>query len=929
MGGLGLLACLAYGFLPTIGGMLITQGLTNRGFTNVVVHLDYPSAHALTIPSLAFSTPVESGSISISINNTEIMYSLDSLVNNVVDTVNIGHMKIIWDSLLLERSSASSPSLPAPQSDSQFDFTSFSSGAMLPVLPFQHLHVHHVDISNPLAPPTLQRISLNANIDAFQEGYNGSVHLEGEGLLLNLLTFSLTHNGTVSFTGIHTNTPENPLLDLHTSLERSDSALKLHGKAIFKLHSFIHTLAAFYPLPPEYQFVTGTFSGTWTGTIHEQPSQTGTSLGPIQGDFTLDAHMPTWPPFAQDIQLLAHGTFFVEGSAVTVALQPSSSGSVNFSLNSLPSPTFNPFISHKGLRSFVWKIQRQINVVIPIKSKLDAIQIPTGQIHIAMHNASEQMDLVLSPKNFRWQLSSGLEGKGKVSLSTHLKPAATPSLSLETLSLEADASLALSTDQVGITLNSPSRLRLSNMKNATMNIPAIESRFPKGLSWTFHTKSHTWELQATASTLTIPSFFLQGKQWKLGNILTKDLMMTATPESWVLNADTTATQVRPPMASFKIPPSKWQARYSVNPTSATVQYNGQTLEHPLHVGGQVSLNFLTGEGSGTMALTPIQFAPQTLVLSQLIQPWPFPDRDVTHGTVSASAEMTFSKALSEANKPLHLKRLRGIVDFKEMGGFLTPTIMEGLTTRVEILGEDETLQIPVTPLRIRNIQSAVGLTETSLLLSTGTFNQNSMPTLSITNMSTHLLGGQVSLADAIIDPSATTHAVTLQVKGLDLGEVLRLEQQETVKGTGTLDGALPLFISGKEITVKQGSIQARPPGGTLQFEVSEETASSWAKSQPNLDLIVKSLKNYQYSKLEVVVDYEKNGILKLATKLEGKNPAFRKNVPIHFNLNIEENIPALMKSLSLVKDLENKIETMMTGTRKASAKNKKEPSELP
>jgi hypothetical protein len=397
-------------------------------------------------------------------------------------------------------------------------------------------------------------------------------------------------------------------------------------------------------------------------------------------------------------------------------------------------------------------------------------------------------------------------------------------------------------------------------------------------------------------------------------------MMTATPEKWAVNGETTVTQVQPPKAALKIPPSNWQARYSVNPTSLTIQFNGQTLEHPLHVGGQVSLNPLTGEGSGTMTLKLIQFAPQTLVLSQFIQPWPNPDMDVTHGTISASAEVIFGKASTVADKSFHLKRLHGIMDFNEIGGFFKPTIMEGLTTRVEILGDDETLRIPPTPLRIRTIQSAVELTKTSLLFSTGTFPQTSIPTLSITNMSTHLLGGKVSLSDAVIDPSATTHEVTLQVRGLDLGEILRLEQQETVKGTGTLDGTLPLFISGKEITVQQGSIQGRPPGGTLQFQVSEETASSWAKSQPNLDLIVKSLQNYQYSKLAVGVDYEKNGILKLATQLEGKNPDFRNGVPIHFNLNIEENIPALMKSLSLVKGLEESIEKMMAGKKKSFAK---------
>jgi hypothetical protein len=216
------------------------------------------------------------------------------------------------------------------------------------------------------------------------------------------------------------------------------------------------------------------------------------------------------------------------------------------------------------------------------------------------------LDVSLSPKDLHWQQSREIVGQGAVSISAHLKPAATPSLSLETLSLEAGASLALSAGHIGVTLNPTSLLRLSKVKNETMYIPAIESRFPKGLSWIYHTGLQTWELQAATSTLALPSFSLQGKQWKLGDILTKDLVMTGTPERWVMNAETTATQIRPPVASFKIPPSDWQARYSVNPTSVTVQFNGHTLEHPLHVGGQVRLNLLTGEGSGTMTIKPIR-----------------------------------------------------------------------------------------------------------------------------------------------------------------------------------------------------------------------------------------------------------------------------------------------------------------------------------
>jgi len=546
-----------------------------------------------------------------------------------------------------------------------------------------------------------------------------------------------------------------------------------------------------------------------------------------------------------------------------------------------------------------------------------------------MQNTSEQLDMLLSPQGFLWKPAYGVAGKGDVSISAHFKPASTPFLSLEALSLEAKATLSLAPGQIEVALNPTSLLRLSNVKYETMHIPALEGRVPKELSWTYQVGPHTWELKAAASTLALPSFSFQDEQWQLGNILTKDLRMTATPEKWEMNGETTVSQVQPPSGAFKIPPSNWQIRYVVNPTTITAQFNGQTIEPPVYLGGQVKLDRSTGDGSGTITLKPIQFSPQTLLLSQLIQPWPFPGLEVTHGTVSASATMSFVKLLTDANSPFHLKRLYGLVDAKEMGGFLKPTIMQGLTTHIEILGEGETLRIPPTPLRIKNIQSAVELRETSLLFSTGTFAPTATPTLSITNMSTHLLGGKVSVADTRIDPLATTHELTLQVMGLDLNEILRLEQQETLKGTGTLDGMLPLSISGKGITIQNGSIQSRAPGGMINLEVSEETAGSWAKSQPNLDLIVKSLQNYHYSKLAVGVDYEKNGILKLATHLEGKNPDFRNGVPIHFNLNIEENIPALLKSLSLVKDLENKIETMMAGRGKPSAKKKNEAAELP
>ena len=916
-----LLTGVVYGFLPAIGTMLITQGLTTRGLTNVEITIDRPGLNSLTIPWLTFRTPPESGATSISIENMEIIYSLDSLLNNVVENVNVERVKIVWDSSLLEKPSAPSASPPMDSGN----LRAFGSGSLLPVLPFQHLRITHVDISNPLAPPMLQQVSLNANMDAGPDSVTGSVQLEGDGLLLNHLTFSLKHNGTASLAGTHTSTPDDPVIDLHTSLEPSTSGLALHGQATLNLHPVIHTLAAIYPLPTDYQAVTGKFSGTWIGTLPNQPSQPGASLGPIQGEFTLDAHMPTWPPLGQDIQIEAQGTFFIEGTTLNVLVEPSSSGKVHLALDSLTPAVLLPFLSHQDLRSVQWDIQQPIRVVVPIQNELTSIQVPSGQIHVSMQNATEQLDVRLSPQGLLWKSSNGIEGKGRVSLSTHIKPAATPSLRLETLSLQTKGTVSLAASQIEIALNPTSLLHLSNVKNETMHLPILEGRFPQGLFWIYQTEPRTWALRAPASILVLPTVSIQGQEWKMGEILTQDLTMTATPETWEVKGESSVTQVQPPTAAFKIPSSNWQLQYAVNPTSITAQFTGQTREHPIQVGGHIRHDAPTGEGTFTMALQPLELSPPTRVLSQFIQPWPNPDMDVTHGTASASVNVNFRKSLKKDAPPFQLTHLHGIVDLNGIGGFFKPTIIEGLTTHVEILGNGGSLQIPPTPLRIKNIQSAVTATETSLLLSADPFPPASIPAFSIKNLRTHLLGGTVSTAHVTIDPQGETHEVPLQVSGLDLNEVLRLEQQETVKGTGTLDGTLPLFISrtdsGIAVTVQQGSIQGRSPGGTLHFEVDKETASAWAKSQPQLDLIVKSLENYHYSKLEVGVDYEKNGILKLATTLEGKNPDFRNGVPIHFNLNIEENIPALIKSLSLVNELEQKIEKMMTQPKKPKAKN--------
>jgi hypothetical protein len=74
-----------------------------------------------------------------------------------------------------------------------------------------------------------------------------------------------------------------------------------------------------------------------------------------------------------------------------------------------------------------------------------------------------------------------------------------------------------------------------------------------------------------------------------------------------------------------------------------------------------------------------------------------------------------------------------------------------------------------------------------------------------------------------------------------------------------------------------------------------------------MQIVLQALSNFHYNVLQVGAEYGANGMLQLQARLEGKNPDQKKSPPIHFNLTVQENVPALLKSLRLVNDLEDSI----------------------
>lgn len=173
-----------------------------------------------------------------------------------------------------------------------------------------------------------------------------------------------------------------------------------------------------------------------------------------------------------------------------------------------------------------------------------------------------------------------------------------------------------------------------------------------------------------------------------------------------------------------------------------------------------------------------------------------------------------------------------------------------------------------------------------------------------------LLGGTVTAREIPLPVGRDEVTFTVDVKNIDIGQLIALQQRDDLHGTGTLDGSIPVRWSNAGVSVDAGHLAARAPGGRLAFTPDAATRAM-AAGQPGLDIAVRVLKNFHYQVLRADVNYFEDGKLLLSLKIRGENPELHDGHPVHLNINLEENVLTLLKSLQYSDELTGKIEEQL------------------
>jgi len=275
------------------------------------------------------------------------------------------------------------------------------------------------------------------------------------------------------------------------------------------------------------------------------------------------------------------------------------------------------------------------------------------------------------------------------------------------------------------------------------------------------------------------------------------------------------------------------------------------------------------------------------ILAETLEQWPA-GIEISDGSLSARASVRLPDAgLS----------LEGRIIASGMSGIVGRMAWTGLSGTLE-LSLDDNLVARTSELQLERLNPGVPLGPVSI---TGSYRAPlqvlTQGMVSVVRARAGFLGGEVRVKPGEWSLADLPVTVPVWLNGIQVDRLMTVYPAEGLAGSGTLQGEVPLVISRQGVQVSGGNIRALAPGGTLKLPA--DRLQALARNNETMDLVVRALQNFNYSVLNSTIDYDQEGTLNLGLRLEGSNPQVRDGYPIVVNINLQEDIPALLTTLQL------------------------------
>ncbi|KKO46134.1 hypothetical protein WG68_07210 [Arsukibacterium ikkense] len=271
--------------------------------------------------------------------------------------------------------------------------------------------------------------------------------------------------------------------------------------------------------------------------------------------------------------------------------------------------------------------------------------------------------------------------------------------------------------------------------------------------------------------------------------------------------------------------------------------------------------------------------------------------ELNRGRLGGSGQLNWQAGQLTGNNQLQLRDLAGIYD---------RSLFQGLSADLQLTLQSELFQLTTANLVINHINH--GLDAGPLQIAAGyqsTFELPERGVLTLEQLSLQLMGGTLSTTATQLDFAQSQNQLTLQLTHLDIAQLLQQHPSTDIKGQGKLSGTIPVTLGQAGITVEAGRVAAEAPGGKIQYRSAPSSGIGIANQ--SMQTVFSALEDFHFSVLASEVSYDTSGKLLLALNLQGLNPALQQGRAINLNINLEEDLPAMLTSLQLTNKLNDTI----------------------
>lgn len=373
---------------------------------------------------------------------------------------------------------------------------------------------------------------------------------------------------------------------------------------------------------------------------------------------------------------------------------------------------------------------------------------------------------------------------------------------------------------------------------------------------------------------------------------------------WSVKAIT--SMLRLENSEFQLPLNECRMAIDNSINEDRTEFQGEFSCQSSKQSGKVLSNFRfnpdSATGRATYSLSEIKPDNEVPLFTGFLKGWEEP-YDIVSGSLAISGEYRWWKNSKGQDK----ENLTMNVTVNDAGGYYEGILFSGLDYQdsIEILPVIKSADF--ADLSVSDIDIGIPIQSTSAKLQFSDTQQGDLPVVTVNNLSLSVLGGKVVGNDVDIDLNSEKHGLVLVVVGLDLAQIVALQQLDGLSASGRLDGYIPITITTDGVMIRDGKIVAQQPGGKIQYTPAGGTLEI-EKSAMGSEFVFRIIKDLNYNTLNIDVNYAEDGEMELMLALKGISPKVDKKRPVHFNLNLQQNVLKLLRGLRYAEGLSEDID---------------------